>query len=174
MSPILARLDAGDRALFDALLLAREARWSSRLWWLALTHMGGARATILLVLVPLFFATGEWHAAAVVGAWTLALSHVAVQLAKRVATRPRPVARGERDWRIAFPDEFSFPSGHACAAMSVAVAYSIAFPRAAWFSLGFAALVGLSRVRLGVHYPGDVIAGQLLALGTGALVIACL
>lgn len=174
MSPILGRLDARDRALFDVLLWAREAHPSSRLWWLALTHVGGARATILLLLVPLLFAQGRWHEAAILGAWTLALSHVLVQIAKRVATRPRPATRQGIDWHIASPDEFSFPSGHACAAMSVAVAYGVAFPSAAWFVFGFAALVGVSRVRLGVHYPGDVVAGQLLALGTGMLVSACL
>jgi membrane-associated phospholipid phosphatase len=32
--------------------------------------------------------------------------------------------------------------------------------------------VGLSRVALGVHYPGDVFVGQLMAVLTGALVVA--
>jgi undecaprenyl-diphosphatase len=34
-----------------------------------------------------------------------------------------------------------------------------------------ALLVGFSRVRLGVHFPGDVLAGQMLALTTGGLVL---
>lgn len=33
-------------------------------------------------------------------------------------------------------------------------------------------VVGLSRVALGVHYPGDVVVGQMLALVTGAVVVA--
>ncbi len=174
MPPLLARLDAGDRALYDVMLLAGEARRTTRLGWMALTHLGGATATILLILLPLLLAEGTWHDAAVVGAWTLALSHAIVQLAKRTATRPRPADRGGLDWRspahIASPDKFSFPSGHACAAMSVGVSYALAFPTVAWAVLLLAALVGVSRVRLGVHYPGDVLAGQALAHAHGMLV----
>jgi undecaprenyl-diphosphatase len=35
-----------------------------------------------------------------------------------------------------------------------------------------ALLVGFSRVRLGVHFPGDVLAGQVLALLTAGGVLA--
>jgi membrane-associated phospholipid phosphatase len=38
--------------------------------------------------------------------------------------------------------------------------------------VAIAALVGLSRVCLGVHYPGDVFAGQAIALTTGFVVLA--
>ncbi|MCX5763551.1 MAG: phosphatase PAP2 family protein [Gemmatimonadetes bacterium] len=33
------------------------------------------------------------------------------------------------------------------------------------------AIVGFSRVRVGVHYPGDVVMGQLIAIATGVLVL---
>lgn len=67
---------------------------------------------------------------------------------------------------IAEPDRFSFPSGHAAAAMSVALGYAAVFPAIApWFA-ALAVLVGYSRVALAVHYPGDVLAGQGLAVLT--------
>jgi undecaprenyl-diphosphatase len=57
--------------------------------------------------------------------------------------------------------------------MAVAFAYSLAVPSMAMPLLVLAVLVGFSRVRLGVHYPGDVIAGQALAIFTGLAVLAC-
>ncbi len=53
--------------------------------------------------------------------------------------------------------------------MSVAFAYGTMFP--AWMVplLLLALLVGFSRVRLRVHYLGDVLVGQLIAVGTASL-----
>lgn len=174
MSPILTFLDANDRALYQVMLLARESRASTRRWWMALTHAGGARFTVMLILLPLLFGEGDMRYVGTVGAWTLALSHLMVQVAKRTATRPRPTAREGISWYVPCPDAFSFPSGHACAAMSVAISYAMAFPAIAWPAVTLAVLVGLSRVRLGVHYPGDVVAGQLLAIATALMVRAWL
>ena len=72
------------------------------------------------------------------------------------------------------PDRFSFPSGHAAAAMSVAFIYANAWPSLALPLIAVAGAVGLSRVFLGVHYLGDVLTGQLIAVGTGAAVLHAL
>ena len=82
---------------------------------------------------------------------------------KKRTLRPRPyevhpdiVASGKA------LDQFSFPSGHtlhAVAFSSVALAY---FPWLAWLLLPFVALVGLSRLVLGLHYPSDVLAGAAI------------
>ena len=59
-------------------------------------------------------------------------------------------------------DRFSFPSGHTSAAFCLVAVNSLIF--GVHFSVLFiwASAVGLSRVLLGVHFPGDIFAGATL------------
>jgi undecaprenyl-diphosphatase len=58
--------------------------------------------------------------------------------------------------------------------MSVAVAYAVVFPTWAAAVFILATVVGFSRVRLGVHYPSDVLVGQVIAIATSAAMAALL
>jgi len=69
---------------------------------------------------------------------------------------------------IGLPHDPSMPSGHAMNAFAGAVLLGAVVPRARGPLLGLAALIGLSRVYLGVHFPSDVLAGALLGSGIGA------
>jgi undecaprenyl-diphosphatase len=116
---------------------------------------------------------GAIRHAATLALITLVASHLIVQAIKRTVGRPRPSRRDDdmqRTWAIE-PDRFSFPSGHSAAAMSVALVYAIAFPAITPVLLPLALFVGFSRVRLGVHYPGDVLAGQVIAAVTALVVM---
>ena len=62
-------------------------------------------------------------------------------------------------------DRYSFPSGHTLHAVCFAVLGSHYLPELALPLAGFAVLVALSRVVLGLHYPTDVAAGALLGGG---------
>lgn len=83
--------------------------------------------------------------------------------------RARPDAT--LDYLIESPSSFSFPSGHAMGSMGVLVSIVVALrvcrvPRAIWIVVTalVAVLVmgiGVSRIYFGVHYPSDVLAGQL-------------
>lgn len=59
------------------------------------------------------------------------------------------------------PGGYSFPSGHSAAAFGGAWLISRHYPRWTVPLYLVAALVGFSRVYLGVHYPGDVVTGGL-------------
>jgi membrane-associated phospholipid phosphatase len=62
------------------------------------------------------------------------------------------------------PKSYSFPSGHTAASFATARVLSTVWPAAAPTFYGVAAVVGLSRIYVGDHYPGDVLLGALAGL----------
>lgn len=64
------------------------------------------------------------------------------------------------------PTDYSFPSGHTAASFAVGVLLFRKLPKRYGIpALVLAALIGFSRLYLGVHYPSDVLAGALLGTG---------
>ncbi len=64
-------------------------------------------------------------------------------------------------------DKFSFPSGHTAAAFLLATLVLFVYGSTAWVLLPWAICVGASRVVLGVHFPGDILAGATLGTSIG-------
>lgn len=122
--------------------------------------------TPLFLLLPLLLWFLTRPAVAVFAGVGLWLAEAAQWLLKAAYGRPRPNL-WPSDVHVS---GLSFPSGHATAASAlVAVLVVLARPtRWRWLVLGagsiYAALMGLSRVVLGVHYPTDVLGGALTAL----------
>jgi len=165
-TPLLHRLDERDRALFVRWVIDEFAPARTTRAWRLVTHAGGLRASVAAVLLPFFLGTPDVRTAAFTAGAALLFSHLVVQLVKRRVLRERPGLRVDAAVHVHTPDQFSFPSGHSCAAMSVSFAYAMAFPALAVPLVLATTLVGFSRVRLGVHYPGDVLAGQVIAMLT--------
>jgi undecaprenyl-diphosphatase len=133
-----------------------------------ITHLGGARFT-LGVSLALIAVGGPERSLGLAALVANVSSHLAVQILKLIVARPRPCDTcGVPLALIALPDANSFPSGHAAASMAVSVTLTLAHPYLGPAILPLAVLVAISRVKLRVHYTGDVIAGAFLGLCGGA------
>lgn len=113
------------------------------------------------------------------GLLAFAGSGITVQVLKHLWNRPRPSTL----WgALVAPDEqifaHSFPSGHTATAFALALFlwYVLRDTRwrwVGWLLVGLAALVGLSRIYRGLHYPSDVLAASLIGVlwGLAAIIL---
>lgn len=87
---------------------------------------------------------------------------------KPLVARPRPYTyRPELELLVEKLSDFSFPSGHTAVAFAGAVALLRSRTRWGIPAVILAALIGLSRLYLYVHYPTDVLCGALLGAACG-------
>lgn len=135
-----------------------------------LTFMGdGWTMTALTVAAAAYLVAGRRRAEAALLVATMALGTSAGALLKEAVERSRP---GLEAARIPIPETYSFPSGHALAAflyfgiaafLFFVLARSVRVKLWAWFACSVLAFgIALSRVYLGVHYLGDIIASWML------------
>jgi undecaprenyl-diphosphatase len=117
----------------------------------------------------------------------LAATAVLVFAIKRLVARARPCNCLTDIHARVFqaPTDFSFPSGHSAGSFAFAVFVAIVLVKAtpldatartrflrrlgAVMIVLLALAVGLSRISLGVHFPGDVLAGALLGTTVAAI-----
>lgn len=116
-------------------------------WWL---WKGRRRALKVLIVAALAVGASDFAAHRVIKPW---------------AARPRPERAGVPVvMRAPVGGAYGFPSNHASNMAAAAAVLTVAYPGGAPLFAGLAVLVAYSRVYVGAHYPGDVLAG--LALGT--------
>ncbi|HXT51376.1 MAG TPA: phosphatase PAP2 family protein [Thermoanaerobaculia bacterium] len=124
------------------------------------------------VAVALLLAGGSDAVPTILGMLVAAVAGLPLYvLLKRWMARPRPCATAGSGLRPLVPalDRFSFPSGHTLHAVAFTVVVLGRYPGLAWLLVPFTALVALSRVVLGLHYPSDVMAGAAIGSLLGSL-----
>ena len=147
--------------------LARDlARDGFDRWFLLFSRLGYAHGVVpfdiaLVLALALLRRTRESLFAAV----ALGGSALLNLATKRLFARERPDL-----WLSIAPEHtYSFPSGHAMGSMTLAMVLAMLAWRTRWrwpviaAMAFFVAMVGLSRVYLGVHYPSDILAGWAAA-----------
>jgi len=147
--------------------------------FLAVTFLGTSRCLIWMSvgIVAILLVLGHWRFSA---AWTVTqlVSIVLIEHVKSAFARSRPPYNG----MFTIEDSYSFPSGHALGSIvtfgMIAYLVRIGWSQAAWQRIGIGvcitliALIGFSRVYLGVHYLSDVVAGYLLGAAWLAFALA--
>lgn len=150
-----------------------QLRWSPATAFFALASAWWIKGPLFVVTA--FLRDVKDRALLLPTAFAVAVSLVLADLAssgiKEAVDRPRPPrADPSFDAAVSVPPSPSFPSGHATTTFACAVAVAILVPKLRWPALGLAAIVGLARVYLGVHYGLDVLAGAALGSAIGVAV----
>jgi undecaprenyl-diphosphatase len=127
------------------------------------------------LLAVVFLMRGKWASASarhgvVAAGFSALLALGLAQVISHLWERPRPYV-GHAGTHLFIPASHdpSFPSDHATAAFAIAVALLLRNRRAGLVAMVMAVLLSVSRVAVGTHYPGDVVAGA--ALGTAAALV---
>ena len=145
---------------------ARRTPW---LHGLARAYAGPGIALFALALLAGYVAARREHdrraVAGVVWAGGAALAALAVaQVIGGAVGRLRPyTAMAGMEVLVAHTTDVSFPSDHATVAGAVAMGLLLVHRRLGLAAVAAAVLMAATRVYVGAHYPGDVLAG--LALG---------
>lgn len=164
-------LGAVDRGLLDAVAAVRTGVLTAFMTLLSAWWVKSLAIPALGVAAELRRAPRRLPPTLVLAAVALLAASPASSALKAVVDRARPPLDGAATALVALPGDASLPSGHATSAFAAAGVVALLHPRLRAPALVLAALVALSRVYLGVHFPSDVAAGALLGLALAAVVV---
>jgi undecaprenyl-diphosphatase len=180
-------------AFIDAPVMAWTATLPDnvRAFFSAATRFG--RSDWLLIptgIIAIAVAFGDWRRVSrpVAAAWwevatfaallfvVVAATGLTTDLFKPIVGRLRPEYAGDsvftfNPFTLGGYRNYSFPSGHATTMGAVAVFAAFAPGVLTMPIIALSAVVAVSRVMIGVHYPSDVVGGALIGVGLGYLIL---
>ena len=171
--PARSRLDAADRRASRRIAVDwPHPRWLGRP--LGLFSLSGNYGVLWCAIALLPLATGGRRPVATFFYVAVAVTLVDLlgSAIKHAVGRRRPtVADPSLPNHIPLPSSESFPSSHA--SMSVTACWTLGTLYPQWLPalIVTAALLAFTRVYLGVHFPGDVVAGLVFGLLFGGLYV---
>jgi membrane-associated phospholipid phosphatase len=167
MPDLYDHLIAGDRLLLQAVEALRWGPLTVMFVLLSAWWMKGV-AFVAIGAVGDFRAKRTLPIATLIAAISVGIGSLVVAVLKESIDRARPEnADPAIDAAVATPGSPSFPSGHTATAFAAAAVVGAFYPRLRWPLYSLAALVGLSRIYLGVHFTLDVAAGAILGVSIG-------
>ena len=159
--------------LDERFVRANEAQDHSTILRIAaafLAHSGDSWFWILGLGVLWWFGDAYWKQLALVMLIGIMVTALIVMVIKFTVRRSRPQGEWGRIYRKT--DPHSFPSGHAArSAMLAVLALGMGPLWLGLIMLVWAPLVGLARITMGVHYPSDILAGMVLGILLGILML---
>ena len=162
----------GETAIVEALNdVPTAVGWPFRI----VMQLGTLWVALVVVAGVALFARDRRPAPALAALLAVGVAYRLDNVIKAIVERPRPPGLVD-DLNVREQiGGFGFPSGHTTMAFALAASlYPIVPGR--WRALlwALAAVVGLARMHVGVHWPADVVGGAALgiAIGTGAWLVA--
>lgn len=148
-----------------------------------LTHVGGFIWMCVIVIVIIVYARHKnkttLKKVAILALIALLFSDLIVYCLKHLVNEPRPfITLDNVNLLISEDDPFSFPSGHTTSTFAVVGVFVLNMKDLVkrHYNLVnialiiFAVLIPFTRMYVGVHYPGDVLAGVIIGI-SGALLV---
>ena len=139
------------------------------------THFGGFKVLAVVLIAIILYA----HLKGNIPLIAFLCSDIVTAILKNIICEPRPfVTLDNVHLLIAEDDPLSFPSGHTTSTLSFVTFYVLNMKELAKRHyklidvalIIFAVVIPFSRLYVGVHFPGDVLAGAIIGI-VGALVV---
>ena len=143
-----------------------------------LSHLFLPAAIVVVVVLAVVYVVARNRSVlpVVTGVIAAGAAWLSAHVAKAIADQTRPYeVMADAVLRQQPAHGTSFPSSHTAVTLAIAIALVpfLARPLAV-VGIGYAVLVGWSRVYLGVHYPLDVLAGAGIGMAVGGIILLAL